>query len=216
MSDLKARLLIVDDDASVRQSLSSVLVELGYAVRMAEDGFSALTAMCQETPDILLTDLNMPGASGFELLGLVSRWFPEVGTVAMSGAFSGTEVPSGVAADAFYQKGSSLGALVRILESLPKAVRLLPYPEEGAEPKHRLKARVKAQETTHALCPVCRQTFLQFLAGEQYQIRPKACAGCASPVSYTVESAEQTGSPSHSPRRQNARWPAARRAKFLN
>jgi hypothetical protein len=56
--------------------------------------------------------------SGFELLGEVRRAFPAIQAVAMSGAFSGDEVPSGVAADAFYQKGSSMGSLLRIMSSL--------------------------------------------------------------------------------------------------
>ncbi len=37
-------------------------------MRSAEDGFTALVAIEQKTPDILLSDLNMPGISGFELL----------------------------------------------------------------------------------------------------------------------------------------------------
>jgi hypothetical protein len=40
--------------------------------------------------------------------------------IAMSGAFSGSEVPAGVVADAFYQKGSSILALLKIIEALPQ------------------------------------------------------------------------------------------------
>jgi hypothetical protein len=43
--------------------------------------------------------------------------------IAMSGAFSGDEAPSGVVADAFYQKGSSLGALLMIMGALPRMER---------------------------------------------------------------------------------------------
>jgi CheY-like chemotaxis protein len=121
MPDTKPRLLIVDDQHSIRSSLSLVLAEIGYCVRTAEDGFSALAEMRVELPDILLSDLNMPGMSGFELLSVVKRRFPAMLTVAMSGAFQGNEVPSGVAADAFYQKGSSVGSLLMILNSLHHA-----------------------------------------------------------------------------------------------
>ena len=119
MHETKANLLIVDDDPSVLSTLSLVLAETGYRVRTAQDGFSALGAIRDDFPEIILTDLNMPGMSGFELLTKVRRYFPAIQTVAMSGAFSGDEVPNGVAADAFYQKGSSLTSLLRVIESLP-------------------------------------------------------------------------------------------------
>jgi DNA-binding NtrC family response regulator len=119
MHETKARLLIVDDELAIRTTLSFVLAEIGYRVRTAEDGVSAMTAINDEVPDILLSDLNMPGMSGFELLAKVRRQFPATHTIAMSGAFCGNEVPSGVAADAFYQKGSSLGSLLRMIENLP-------------------------------------------------------------------------------------------------
>ena len=106
--------------------MSHSLAEVGYGVRCAEDGFSALGELRKEIPDILLSDLNMPGMTGFELLSLVRRSFPEIHTIAMSGSFCGNEVPSGVAADAFYQKGSSMGCLLRILEALPRAERMQP------------------------------------------------------------------------------------------
>ena len=54
--------------ATSRGVLSHVLSEMGYRVRTAEDGFSALAELRKEIPDILLSDLNMPGMSGFELL----------------------------------------------------------------------------------------------------------------------------------------------------
>ena len=124
MSDGKqsclARLLIVDDEPSIRYSLSCLLTEIGYDVRFAEDGFSALLEIRNQVPEILLSDLNMPGMSGFELLSEVRRQFPAIQTIAMSGAFHGDEAPSGVAADGFYQKGSSMGSLLRLMGSLPR------------------------------------------------------------------------------------------------
>jgi CheY-like chemotaxis protein len=118
MPDTKPTLLIVDDEPAIRTSLSLLLAEIGYRVRTAEDGFSALAEMRMELPEILLADLNMPGMSGFELLSVVKLRFPAMLTVAMSGAFQGNEVPSGVLADAFYHKGSSMGSLLMILNSV--------------------------------------------------------------------------------------------------
>jgi CheY-like chemotaxis protein len=109
-------------------SMSLVLSEMGYHVRSAEGGSSALTEMTREIPEILLSDLNMPGLSGWELLIEVRRLFPAIKVVAMSGAFCGSEVPSGVLADAFYQKGSSVSALLQVLRALPQMTRRAPQP----------------------------------------------------------------------------------------
>jgi CheY-like chemotaxis protein len=121
MHERKARLLVVDDEESIRMSITFMLGEYGYQVRSAADGLSALHEIQQEAPDILLSDLNMPNMSGFELLSLTRRKYPAIQRIAMSGAFSGSEVPSGVAAHAFYQKGSSLRALLQIIGTLPQA-----------------------------------------------------------------------------------------------
>ena len=130
-----ATLLIVDDEPSIRESLSLVLTEIGYRVRSAEDGFSALREIVNEAPELLLSDLNMPGISGFELLSEVRRRFPAIRTIAMSGSFCGEEVPSGVAADGFYQKGSSVAALLRMMETLPHVERYasgaMPFPRSA-------------------------------------------------------------------------------------
>ena len=126
MPETKAKVLIVDDEPSIRGAISAVLTDVGYGVRWAEDGYSALRELNREIPDIVLSDLHMPGLTGFELLSVLRRRFPEVHTIAMSGSFSGDEASSGVAADAFYQKGSSMGCLLRIMEALPKTERALP------------------------------------------------------------------------------------------
>jgi CheY-like chemotaxis protein len=117
MPDTKANLLIVDDEPSIRMTLTFLFEEIGYRVRTAEDGRSALIRIGEEIPEILLSDLHMPGMSGFELLAEVRSRFPDLRTIAMSGAFSGDEVPCGVAADAFYQKGSGMGLLLRMMEA---------------------------------------------------------------------------------------------------
>jgi CheY-like chemotaxis protein len=100
MPNAKVKLLIVDDEASIRTSLSLIFATFGHSVRSAEDGFSALSQIRDEMPDILLSDLNMPGMSGFELLSVVRRRFPAIQVIAMSGAFSGDTVPTGIVADA--------------------------------------------------------------------------------------------------------------------
>lgn len=100
------RVLIVDDDAVFCQIAQQVLPEYGYEVRCAEDGFEALNLLKSALPDLIITDLNMPRMSGFELLSLVRRRFPQIPVIAISGEFAGPEVPHGVIADLFLEKGT--------------------------------------------------------------------------------------------------------------
>ena len=88
MKDIKASILIVEDDESVRTSFAEVFNYLGYRTRSAADGLAALIQIRQEVPDILLSDLNMPAMSGFELLSVVRRRFPAIYVIAMSGMFT--------------------------------------------------------------------------------------------------------------------------------
>src|SRR2546429_9621157 len=104
----RKRILIVEDYASIRETMARLLVSAGYEVSKAEHGFSALLQLKRGAPDLILSDLNMPQMSGFEFLSVVRRRFPEVLVVAMSGAYAaGDAVPGGVIADAFYAKGAN-------------------------------------------------------------------------------------------------------------
>ena len=123
MSNAKVKLLIVDDDEPVRESLAQLFTEFGHSVRSVEDGPSALLEIRREVPDIILSDLNMPGMSGFELLSIVRRRFPSVRVIAMSGAFSVEDMPRGLAADAFYEKGPKLSPLLQIVQAMTSEER---------------------------------------------------------------------------------------------
>src|SRR5580692_7618713 len=113
----KAKMLVVDDEPSTLDLFRQIFVGLGHPVRVAEDGFDALEQMREEVPDILLSDLNMPRMSGFELLSVVRRRIPNVYVIASSGAFSGEDVPHGIAADAFYEKATGLPSLFQLVET---------------------------------------------------------------------------------------------------
>jgi len=107
MNDTSKRLvLVVDDEPYVRESTALLLTTSGYDVITADNGFDALLQMKRATPDVIISDLNMPNMSGFEFLSVVCRRFPETSVVAVSGAYaSGDCVPGGVIADAFHAKG---------------------------------------------------------------------------------------------------------------
>jgi len=63
----QAEVLVVDDSLSVRQSLSQLLLDAGFHVRTARDGFEAIAAMAEKMPSALLVDMEMPRMNGLEL-----------------------------------------------------------------------------------------------------------------------------------------------------
>jgi CheY-like chemotaxis protein len=118
----RRQILLVDDDPSVRDSVATLLTSEGYDVVTAENGFGALSQLRKRLPEIIVSDLDMPGMSGFELLSVVRHRFPEILTIAMSGAYAGENLPPGVIADSFVAKGGPPKNLFRALKRLAHMV----------------------------------------------------------------------------------------------
>jgi DNA-binding NtrC family response regulator len=88
---VKARILVVDDEANARNALAEILREEGYQVETAADGFKALGRLDSFQPDLVLSDLKMPGMDGVELLGRLKR-MPDLRVeVIMTTAFGAVE-----------------------------------------------------------------------------------------------------------------------------
>ena len=71
-------ILVIDDEASIRESLEVLLTLEGYAVKMAPDGVEGLRMLDSENFDLLLLDLALPGQSGLELLPQIKERQPEL------------------------------------------------------------------------------------------------------------------------------------------
>ena len=84
----RARILFVDDEPGMREMVAMLLSEEGYEVLTAVDGLDALAQLRSVTPNLILSDLNMPRMSGFEFLSVVRRRFPSIPVIAISGALS--------------------------------------------------------------------------------------------------------------------------------
>ncbi|MGD0831371.1 MAG: response regulator [Terracidiphilus sp.] len=204
MVNIRATLLIADDEPFIRLALSQALTEIGYSVRCAEDGFSTLRELRKGVPDFLLSDLNMPRMSGFELLSVVRRRFSSIRTIAMSGSFSGDEVPSGVAADGFYQKGSSVTALLRIMETLTRSQRPAYQSSSSDAPLwiHRDSHDTSPDALVTINCPECLRSFPHAL-GSGYLRRTTDCIYCRTSIHFAIAPHEDR-MPSQAYERQTA------------
>ncbi|KXS52044.1 sigma-54-dependent transcriptional regulator [Marinobacter persicus] len=72
----KAQILIVEDDHDLREALVTTLELAKYQVREAANGEQALASLAKGPVDMVVSDVNMPGMSGHELLGEVQRLYP--------------------------------------------------------------------------------------------------------------------------------------------
>lgn len=87
----KTRVLVVDDDAAVRETVAELLVELGgYAVEQAASGEEALKRFGEQPADVVLTDLDMTGMDGIELARQIRCSRPEARIILHTGRLSET------------------------------------------------------------------------------------------------------------------------------
>ncbi len=74
----KARILVVDDEASARSGLEKLLKHSGYDVSLAADGVAALERAGESAPDVVVTDLRMPNMDGMTLLAKLREQDPDL------------------------------------------------------------------------------------------------------------------------------------------
>src|SRR5438105_6458747 len=84
MTENPFHILLVEDDAAVRDAVAGVLRDEGYAVHTAADGQEAIAAFPQPT-DLVIADLVMPNVDGRSLLRWVTQNHPGTGVILMTG-----------------------------------------------------------------------------------------------------------------------------------
>lgn len=80
----RQQVLVVEDDQDQMLTVSGFLTKMGYAVRTAADAEEALPIVTEELPDLILSDINLPGRSGIEFLGAVREINSEIAVVMMT------------------------------------------------------------------------------------------------------------------------------------
>ncbi len=81
----KTRILLIDDEESIRRLLGIALRHKGFEVMTAEDGEKGIEMFRQETPHIVLTDIKMPGIDGLEVLRQIKEVAPDTQVIVITG-----------------------------------------------------------------------------------------------------------------------------------
>ncbi len=96
-----ARILVVDDDAETLSLLTEIIAKEGYQVASAECGETALLLAAREQPDVVITDLNMPGMDGLTLLAELRQRLPDTLVILLTAYGSLKTAVDGIKAGAF-------------------------------------------------------------------------------------------------------------------
>lgn len=120
---MKKRILIVDDDASIRRSLKKLLTNANYDTSVASDGFEAVERFRAKPVDLLLLDLNMPGKDGWAASENITRTNPCVPTIIMTGLPDQYRIAQAAGVGALLEKPLNPEELLSVIEELLKQPR---------------------------------------------------------------------------------------------
>jgi len=114
----RRRILLVDDDASVRESLSAVLVGEGYLVVPASDGQQALESAAAGAVDLVLLDLNMPRKNGWDTFEQLTRAHPLLPVIVITARPNQFFTALGAGAGALLEKPVEIPVLLQTVARL--------------------------------------------------------------------------------------------------
>ena len=114
---MQENVLVVDDHPEIRDLMVKILERRGYRVSTASDGHDALTQFALVRPDLVITDLSMPGLNGYQLCRLI-RGISSVPVLIMSAQKGVEERVYEMGADAFVSKPFDMEALWAEIDEL--------------------------------------------------------------------------------------------------
>jgi len=134
------RVLIVDDEANARNALAELLADAGYSVSTASDGRTGLLQMEQIDPDVVLTDLKMPGMDGLSLIERGRPLFPHTTFIVMTafGTIDTAVRAIKLGAESYLTKPLELDAVIAIVD---RALERTQLSREAAQLRERFDDR---------------------------------------------------------------------------
>ncbi|MBI5167416.1 MAG: sigma-54-dependent Fis family transcriptional regulator, partial [candidate division NC10 bacterium] len=138
----QVQVLIIEDEAGMRDLLQKVLGRQGYTVRVVAEGKDALKLLEEETFDLVLTDVVMPGVDGMDILRFVKRERPETTVIIMT-AFGTIDSAVQAMKEGAYHYISKPFKMEEILVVLEKALEEKRLREEVAFLRQEVTARYR-------------------------------------------------------------------------
>ena len=201
MPTFRFRVLFVDDEPPVRITGAAVLEAAGYEVLTAADGLEGLHALDEALPDLIISDLRMPNMSGFEFLAVVRNRFPQIPTIALSGEYVTDNVPDGLLADTFFQKGDY--SIPDLLSKVKELVRNSPErPVPGKRNTSPIWIALNGSGQIIVTCPKCLRSFDVDPSQVSEGTHEASCPSCSNKFTFNIDqfslpqffSAEEAGS----------------------
>lgn len=148
-----ANVWVVDDDRSIRWVLEKTLAGEGVNVTLFEEGNSLLQQLERETPDVVVSDIRMPGIDGLELLEKVTAQLPELPIIIMT---AHSDLDSAVAS----YKGGAFEYLPKPFD-IDEAVALVMRAIEHAREQQQQKSQTEVEEQTEIIgeAPAMQEVF---------------------------------------------------------
>lgn len=177
------RILLVDSNEALLLGCSDALLAQGYEVVTARNGFEALQILRGAHPDLLVTELNLPHMSGFELLSVVRKRFPMISVIATSGEYTAITVPHEAICDVFVPKSAKFFA-----EVIEEARALISEsPVRGSQPKTSVAPVWIPHSAAGYIVLTCPECLRSFSVSEpKSTCAHEACVFCGTHVPFQM------------------------------
>jgi DNA-binding NtrC family response regulator len=154
-SEVGHRILIIDDEAGIRESLETLLSLEGYVVETAPDGEAGLARLDEKTYDLVLLDLALPGMNGIEILGHIRERRPDLPVIMITAYGTVANVVDAIRAGAqnFVQKPWDNE---KLLADIRAAIARFRAEEENIQLKRTLKQRYNFENIVGKSEPMLR------------------------------------------------------------
>lgn len=182
----RRRILLVDANEALLLGCSDALLAEGYEVMIARNGFEALNILRGAPPDVLVTELNLPHMSGFELLSAVRKRFPLISVIATSAEYTAITVPRDAICDAFVPRRAE--SFSELIEEVRALIRESPI--RGSQPKAAVAPVWIPRSATGYIVLTCPECLRSFSASEPKSVcAHEVCVFCSTDVPFRMSEA---------------------------